>query len=115
MHVDTSDISFFSMEEENSRGTNQYNTDVILMFSLSCCDYGNRDHLHLNRAPGFTRHCHTFIQSWGWGGRIFIAPVLQMWKFGFRQVRIDPRPVQPQLGMCVGDSDGFFHSEHVCE
>lgn len=42
---------FFSVEEENSRGTNQHKANVILVFNLSCRDQGNRNHLHLSRAP----------------------------------------------------------------
>lgn len=89
MHADASDISFFSppVEKENSRGTDQYKANVILVSNLSCRDWRNRNHLHSSRAP-WAYQARSHLQSWGWGDRSFVASVLQTWKFGFRWVRI---------------------------
>ena len=95
-------LFFFPMEKENSRGTHQYKANVILVFNLSCRDQGNRDHLHLNRAP-WAYQAWSHLQSWGWGDRSFIASVLQMWEFGFRRVRI----TQPSSSRTVARTQVF--------
>ena len=105
MHEDASAISFPLPcgRRKFQRGQSiQYKYNLVLR--LSCGAQGNRDCLCLDRALWFPRH-----YRWGWEGRIFIVPPLQMWKFGFLEVRMTQLSGSRDTGL-LGQILGSFSS-----